>query len=296
VFQLNPPARVLLTGGGGQVGRALIASAPVDIDLRVTTHADLDITDATQVSRYLAGFKPTLVINAAAYTAVDRAESDEVAARRANIDGPQNLARALLDVDDSRLIQISTDYVFNGKACSPYLPTDEPAPLSAYGRTKLGGEQRVLAELGARALVLRTGWVYAAQGANFLRTMLRLMTTKGEVGVVDDQVGTPTSAPSLADAIWAFSRRPELFGVFHWSDAGVASWYDFAVAIAEEAEGKLLSRHATVWPIATHEYPTPARRPQYSILDKRSAIAALGLNPVHWRTKLRSVIESLVVA
>jgi dTDP-4-dehydrorhamnose reductase len=292
---MSPRARVLLTGGGGQVGRALIASAPADIDLRVTTHADPDIADAVQVSRYFVGFKPTLVINAAAYTAVDRAESDEAAARSANVDGPRNLARALLEIDDSRLIQISTDYVFDGRACSPYLPTDEPAPLSAYGRTKLGGEETVLAELGARALVLRTGWVYAAQGANFFRTMLRLMTARAEVAVIDDQVGTPTSATSLADAIWAFSRRPELSGVFHWSDAGVASWYDFAVAIAEEAQGRLLNGHVTVRAIASHEYPTAARRPQYSILDKRSAIAALGLNPFHWRTKLRSVIEESIV-
>jgi dTDP-4-dehydrorhamnose reductase len=126
--------------------------------------------------------------------------------------------------------------------------------------------------------------------------MLRLMAAKKTVGVIDDQVGTPTSAPSLAEAIWAFSRRPELSGVFHWSDAGVASWYDFAVAIAEEAQGKLLNGNNTVRPIATHEFPTPAKRPQYSVLDKRLAIATLGLVPVHWRTRLRSVIQGLVGA
>jgi dTDP-4-dehydrorhamnose reductase len=267
------------------------------VELHAAEHRQLDIGDAGRVEDYITNVKPDLVINAAAYTAVDRAESHATAATRVNEIGARNLASAACSMPGTRIIHISTDFVFDGRACSPYSPTSKPAPLSVYGTSKLAGELAVLSTLERRAIVVRTAWVYAARGQNFLSTMLRLMAERGEVRVVADQIGTPTAARSLARAIWSLSRESELSGVFHWTDAGVASWYDFAVAIAEEAAtANLLHRAVVVKPITTAEYPTPARRPSYSVLDTRATVAALGLEPLHWRAELRSVIGELAVA
>jgi dTDP-4-dehydrorhamnose reductase len=286
--------KVLLTGANGQLGQALQRYVPADVELRAVDRAQLDISHAAQVTKLVADVQPQLIINAAAYTAVDKAESDEVAAIRANIDGPAHLARALHDLTGARLIHVSTDFVFDGRSSTPYQPDDVTGPLGVYGRTKLSGEQAVLSALSQRALVVRTAWVYAAQGHNFLRTMLRLMNERGAVRVVADQVGTPTAAHSLAQVIWKFAVQPELSGAYHWTDAGVASWYDFAVAIAEEATAAgLLQRAVVIMPIATHEYPTPAKRPAYSVLDKAKTHAVLNLAPVHWRARLREVLREI---
>lgn len=294
---VNLPVRVLITGATGQVGRALGASVPQGIEARLTARSDLDVGDADQVTEYITEYRPDLIINAAAYTAVDKAESDEATATRCNAHAPLNLARAASMIGSVRVIHISTDFVFDGRASSPYEPDDQVAPLGVYGRSKLAGEHAVLETLGDSGLVVRTAWVYAAQGQNFLRTMLRLLKERGSVRVVDDQIGTPTAAQSLAEILWKFAARPELSGVFHWTDAGVASWYDFAVAIAEEALVRgLLEREGAVTPIPSREYPTAAKRPAFSVLDKRSTIAALGIKPVHWRSRLRNVMEELVVA
>lgn len=289
--------KVLITGAGGQVGRALIQSIPAGIEVRAVSHAELDIGDEQQVNRVAAEFRPELIVNAAAYTAVDKAEADEVGAIRGNVDGPRNLAMAAHAIKDARLIHISTDFVFDGSGSSPYKPTDATHPLGVYGRTKFGGELAVRQELGDRAVIVRTAWVYAAQGNNFLRTMLRLMKERGAVRVVGDQIGTPTAAHSLAQVLWRFATRPDLAGVFHWTDAGVASWYDFAVAIAEEASARgLLKADVRVAPIATEDYPTPAKRPAYSVLDKRATLAALNIETMHWRQQLRTVIGELSLA
>jgi dTDP-4-dehydrorhamnose reductase len=284
--------RVLLVGASGQVGRACVQAAPAHVVLSVRTHADLDIADAGSVAKVVNDFRPDVLVNAAAYTAVDRAESDEPAARRANAEGPHTLATAIARHAGARMLHLSTDFVFDGKASSPY-KTDAPvSPLNVYGATKLAGERLVRDALGERAVVLRTSWVYSATGNNFVRTMLRLMT-RGNVRVVADQIGTPTSAVSLAEAIWRISAA-EAGGVHHWTDAGVASWFEFAVAIAEEAtRAGLLTSPVEVTPIATSDYPTPARRPAYSVLDTSDTIARFGLNPVHWKTRLRAVIEEL---
>jgi len=183
--------------------------------------------------------------------------------------------------------------VFDGVASTPYRPESATNPLSVYGVTKLAGERAVLEEYPERSLVLRTAWVYAAEGGNFVRTMLRVMNANATVRVVADQVGTPTAARSLAETIWQLVAKPEITGIHHWTDAGVASWYDFAVAIAEE--GGLLGLvppDVTVTPISTAEYPTPARRPSYSVLDKTS-LTSRGLTPLHWRKRLRSVLGEM---
>jgi dTDP-4-dehydrorhamnose reductase len=198
--------RVMLLGAGGQVGRACRAMAPADFELRAFAHADLDIGDADQVSRAVADFSPDVVINTAAYTAVDKAESELAAARRANVDGPRNVAVALAASTHGRMIHLSTDFVFDGSSSRPYPPDAPAAPLGVYGATKLAGERAVLDALGGRAVVLRTAWVYSAAGSNFLLTMLRHMA-KGPVRVVADQVGTPTSALSLAETVFRSRRR-----------------------------------------------------------------------------------------
>jgi dTDP-4-dehydrorhamnose reductase len=202
------------------------------------------------------------------------------------------LAETVSRLPGSRLIHISTDFVFDGAGSVPYAPDAPTAPMSVYGSTKLAGEKFVAGILGARGLVLRTSWVYDASGRNFLNTMLRLMREEKPLRVVVDQVGTPTWAGSIAEVLWRFAGRADLSGIWHWSDAGVASWYDFAVAIAEEAHaGGLLARLPQVTPVSTAEYSTPAKRPSFSVLDKRATIDAIGIPVVHWRQNLRRVIK-----
>ena len=284
--------KVLVTGAGGQVGRALVGSVPPQVQLIAVGHQELDITDAAAVMSCLRAHTPDVVVNAAAHTAVDRAESEPELARRINTQGAEYLALAARDIR-ARLLHLSTDFVFDGTASRPYRPDSPTHPLSVYGLTKRDGEQVVLATLPQQAVVLRTSWVYAAQGANFVRTMLRLMASNRSVRVVADQVGTPTAASSVAQAVWKVVENPGLAGIHHWSDAGVASWYDLAVAIAEEgAQLGLLPAGVSVNPIATEDYPTPARRPAYSVLDKSSLVAA-GIVPLHWRAQLRSVLGEI---
>jgi dTDP-4-dehydrorhamnose reductase len=194
----------------------------------------------------------------------------------------------------ARLLHLSTDFVFDGAKGQPYAPGDEPRPLGVYGHTKLEGERAAMRILGGQALIVRTAWVYSRHGRNFVLTMLRLMAERSEVGVVADQVGTPTWAGSLAEALWLAARRTDLSGVVHWTDAGVASWYDFAVAIQEEALAVgLLSRVATIRPLRTEEFPSHARRPAFSVLEKGASWAALGRTPPHWRVNLRRMLQAL---
>ena len=284
--------KVLITGAGGQVGRCLSSAAPDWAELLTASHTDLDIADAQAVREYVRVHSPDVIINAAAYTAVDRAESEPELAHRANGDGPSHFAVAARDAG-ARLIHVSTDFVFDGAASSPYRPDAGTNPLGIYGKTKLAGEKAVLELLPGRSVVVRTAWVYAAEGNNFVRTMLRIMNANGSVRVVADQVGTPTAAGSLAETLWKIVAKPEIRGIHHWTDAGVASWYDFAVAIAEEgAELGLVSGNVVVTPIATVDYPTPARRPSYSVLDKTS-LTSIGFTPIHWRKRLRDVLREM---
>lgn len=288
--------KILVTGARGQVGRAFMAAAPDDAQLHGVGHAELDIGNASAVDAFVGELRPDVIVNAAAYTAVDRAESEPEAAHRVNAEGPANLARAAARAD-TRLLHLSTDFVFDGRGSTPYLPTDTPGPLSVYGASKLAGERAVVAALPARSVILRTSWVYDATGKNFVLTMLRLMRERGTVRVVADQVGSPTAASSIAEALWAIIARPELGGVNHWTDSGVASWYDFAVAIAEEwAQASRAASVAQVVPIGTADYPTPATRPRFSVLDKTSTSAALGMVPRHWRHNLRQVIGEISIA
>ena len=284
---------VLISGAAGQLGRALQATAPTGTTIIAPPEADFDITDPDCVDAVTAAAKPDLVINAAAHTAVDKAETDEAAARAVNTNAVGLLAAAARHAN-AGFVQISTDFIFDGTAHIPYAPDAAPNPLGVYGRTKLDGEQAAR-DLHPSPLVLRTAWVYAARGNNFVHTMLRLMRERPELRVVADQVGTPTHATSLARDIWALTAD-NTTGTLHWTDAGVASWYDFAVAIAEEALPLGLLDHAiTIIPIRTADYPTPARRPPFSILDKSQTWAITG--PAnHWRTELRACLTELANA
>ncbi len=284
----------MITGASGQVGSALLRSLPSGIEVQAPTRKQLDVADARAVHAAVTANKPELIINAAAYTAVDQAESEPFVADAINAQAPQYLAEAAHTLEGCRLIQISTDYVFDGRGSAPYRPGDATRPLSVYGRTKLAGEQAVLGVLGNRAVVLRTAWVYAAQGRNFLLTMLRLMRERGAVRVVSDQKGCPTAAFSIAHALWKLAKLPRLHGILHWSDAGVASWYEFAGAIAEDAlSAGLLLQPVEVTPIATEDYPTAAHRPANSVLDTAASAAQLGLTPAPWRENLRATLADL---
>lgn len=288
----TPATKVLITGAGGQVGRTLLEMRPHNFEAIACNHADLDIGAGEAVRDCVGRHRPSVIINAAAYTAVDKAESELEAAQRINAEGPRHLATAARECG-ARLIHISTDFVFDGTASVPYRPEAATNPLSVYGRTKRDGERALLETLPEHSTIVRTAWVYAATGANFVRTMLRIMRANGAVRVVADQVGTPTAAGSLAETLWRIAGNPEIRGIHHWTDAGVASWYDFAVAIAEEgAELGLVPPEVAVTPIATSDYPTPARRPSYSVLDKGS-LAPYGLSPIHWRKRLRSVLKEI---
>jgi dTDP-4-dehydrorhamnose reductase len=286
--------RILVLGGSGQVARAVAGSVPPGHSVIVKTHRELDIADEAAVTVALTAGHIDWIVNGAAYTAVDLAETQVEEARRINDTAVGVLARAAVGAG-CRLLHLSTDFVFDGKANRAYLPTDPTGPMSVYGATKLGGEQQVLTHGGG--IIVRTAWVYASTGRNFALTMLRLMRERDEVRVVCDQIGTPTWATGIAQAIWGLIDAGAAPGIYHWTDLGVATWYDFAVAIQDEALARgLLTRAVPVIPIATAAYPTPAQRPAFSVLDTASARAVISVPAQHWRHSLRMMLDELRAA
>jgi dTDP-4-dehydrorhamnose reductase len=245
----------------------------------------LDLTDLNALRKRIVEAQPDLILNAAAYTAVDLAEREAELAHRINGEAPGAIAKAAAHVG-AKLVHISTDFVFDGLASTPRSPADPVGPLSVYGKSKLAGEIAVRSE-AHNSLIVRTAWVYDPTGRNFVNTMLRLMRERDRISVVADQIGTPTYAPSLAQALWLLAQT-DAKGVLHYTDAGIASWYDFAVAIEEEgrAAGLIVSPVA-VLPIATCDYPTPAPRPAFSVLEKSTTYGLLGASAPHWRANLR---------
>lgn len=284
--------KVLITGAGGQLATELQRAAPPHAEVTALDRRGLDIVDATEVQAIVARLRPDLILNAAAYTAVDRAETEADFAFAANRDGPANLAAAATAIG-ARLVHVSTDFVFGGEAGRAYPPDAPTEPLGVYGASKRAGEVAVL-DAAPNALIVRTAWMYSAGGANFLDTMSRLMASRDEVRVVADQIGAPTSATDLARALWTLAAT-DARGVFHFTNAGVASWYDFAQAIAEETlAAGLLTRECKVTPIRTADYPTTARRPAFSVLDCTATWTRLRAPAPHWRTALREVIAQVV--
>ncbi|MGK0272909.1 MAG: dTDP-4-dehydrorhamnose reductase [Cocleimonas sp.] len=284
--------KILITGANGQLGYELQRSMPVGYEYIAADRSTLDITDAYVVKEFVADHQPDVIINAAAYTAVDKAEEETELAIAINTFGAANLAN-VARANKCKLVQISTDFVFDGKACSPYPVDAKTDPDGYYGKTKRDGDNKVLDILGEEALIIRTSWLYSAHGNNFVKTMLRFMAEREELGIISDQIGTPTWANSLANAVWK-AIELNTTGIHHWSDAGVASWYDFAYAIMEEGVALgLLDKPITIKAITTAEYPTPASRPCYSVMDKTTTWKALNMQSEHWRVALRNMLIEL---
>lgn len=284
--------KVFITGSSrGQLHWELVRTLPPSAIL-LEQGERLDITDEAAVMSAISKMAPDVIINAAAYTAVDKAETEQKQAAAVNTDAIEWLSKAALHVG-AHLLHVSTDFVFGTGDGSPFTENAKVAPVSVYGKTKLAGEAILANTMPDTSLVMRTAWVYSANGNNFVKTMLRLMNDRGEVGVIADQVGSPTWANSLAQALW---RAAELrsSGVMHWTGAGVASWYDFAVAIQEEGRSLgLIERDVVVNPLTTEQYPTPAARPHYSVLELTNTWNRLDLQAAHWRDDLRAMLKEL---
>ncbi len=292
--------RLMVTGATGQVASALLEESQGNDSLVVVClgRDKLDITDAEHVMAAVRQHDPHIIVNAAAYTAVDRAESEPSLAKAVNEEGAYHLARAAVD-RNIPLIHLSTDYVFNGRKTTPYREDDATEPLSVYGRTKLAGEQAI-GQAGARHIILRTAWVFSHNGLNFVRTMLRLGSERDVVRVVGDQHGNPTYATSIARVIFAVAQRlhadagnESLYGTFHMAGQGSVSWYDFARAIFEEcaAYGK---RSPAVEEITTAQYPTAAIRPANSRLDCNKLASVYDIVLPHWRDDLKICIQRML--
>ncbi|HEY9641868.1 MAG TPA: dTDP-4-dehydrorhamnose reductase [Coleofasciculaceae cyanobacterium] len=299
---------ILLIGGAGQVGQELQKTLAPLARVTSVSRAGLDLTQTDQIRQVIQTAQPDLIVNAAAYTAVDKAETELDLAKAINAEAPTIMAEAAQQVGAS-LIHISTDYVFDGCKNTPYTEQDQPNPIGAYGRSKLLGETGIQ-QVGDRHssfryAILRTAWVYGAQGkGNFVKTMLRLGADRDVVKVVADQVGTPTWSAHIAQAIAVLAPHfgasaPESetiapSGIYHFTNSGITSWYDFAVAIFEEAEalGFPLQLKQVI-PITTQEYPTPTQRPAYSALACQKISAILSSPPLQWRQSLRQMLSEL---
>ncbi len=291
---------ILLTGCFGQLGTAIqrcwdADSLSTDYELLSVDANQLDLTEAPDVSAYLDQLKPRYVINTAAYTRVDDAESDAEAAFALNGDAVSVLAQ-WCSRHNCTLIQISTDFVFDGQADAPYVPESATGPLSVYGASKLAGEHHVRDRLPHDGIIVRTAWLYSEFGSNFVKTMLRLMGERHELRIVNDQIGSPTSAHTLARFILTLVKKGTTHGVFHWTDGAEISWFEFARAIYEAGRScQLLANDVSIQPIQSSEYPTPAVRPAYSVLDRTSSLALIDEAAVDWRDSLNHVIENLAL-
>ena len=271
--------KILITGAKGQLGTELAQLLP---DAVLAGSNELDITDAAAVQKFVRAHQIKTIVNCAAYTAVDKAEDDVDRATKVNVQGPENLAKT-----GCQIIHISTDYVFDGKGHKPYTPEDETNPVSVYGRTKRAGELAVLKN-AKEAVVIRTSWLYSSYGNNFVKTMRRLGQEKENLNVVADQVGTPTYAADLAKAIVAILPQvsAQKRGIYHFSNEGVCSWYDFATEIMDQSGLK-----CQVNPIPSSAYPTRATRPFYSVLDKAKIKTAFDIQIQHWKRGLVRCLE-----
>ena len=280
---------ILITGANGQLGNEMriLSVENQEYNYFFTDVAELDICDERAVMEFVMMNDIQIIVNCAAYTAVDKAEENLEFCTRLNADAVGYLAKAA-EVNGAEFIQISTDYVFDGTAHVPYLETEPTCPNSVYGATKLAGEQNALA-LCSRSMVIRTAWLYSTFGNNFVKTMIRLGKERESLGVIFDQIGTPTYARDLARAIFAAIRQGVVPGIYHFSNEGVCSWYDFTKAIHRLAG--ITSCH--VKPLHTEEYPTPAKRPHYSVLDKTKIKNTYHIEIPYWMDSLQSCIAEL---
>ena len=280
---------ILITGSNGQLGNEikLLQAMYAQYTWFNTDVNELDITDKAAIEHFVESNEIGGIVNCAAYTAVDKAESDLLLARKLNADAPAFLAEAVVK-RGGWMVQVSTDYVFDGTKHTPYVESDEPCPNSVYGQTKLEGEQAV-ANFCPNSMIIRTAWLYSEFGNNFVKTMIRLGKEREQLGVIFDQVGTPTYAHDLATAIMTAIDKGIKPGIYHFSNEGVTSWYDFTKSIHR------LSGITTcqVSPLHTVEYPTPANRPAYSVLDKTKIKTTYGIEIPHWEESLAKCITKL---
>tara|TARA_R110001592_G_scaffold53617_8_gene164423 strand:+ start:2055 stop:2978 length:924 start_codon:yes stop_codon:yes gene_type:complete len=289
--------RVLITGARGQVGCELIRRAPKGFDVIGLGSRELDVSDSDQVKAIVTEMRPQLIINAAAYTAVDQAESDTERAWAVNRDGVANLASAAEELDIP-LLHISTDYVFSGEASEPYRESDATSPSGVYGASKLGGEEALLANC-RQHIILRTSWVFGAHGNNFVKTMLRLGRERETLSVVADQYGCPTSAASIADALWSLACQHKetgilQWGTYHFGGTPACTWYKFAEEIFKQSsELEVLAKTPELKAISTADYPTPAKRPAWSVLDCSRFQSVHGVAQTDWREGLGEVLQEL---
>ncbi len=291
---------IVVTGASGQLGQTLSrlwADAPLlQHEFSALGRAELDICDPAMTSAVLAELRPAVIVNAAAYTQVDRAESDGVSAYLANEAAAATLASWAAE-NSARLLHISTDFVFDGSSNTPYQPDQSTSPLGVYGASKLAGETQIRALADGRSAILRTSWLYSEYGNNFVKTMLRLMGERDRLSVVDDQVGSPTSTHSLAELIFAMIGKGAFDGIYHWTDGGSISWYEFALEIQRQAlEIGLLEKAIPIHPIPTSEYPTPAQRPAYSVLDRSRVLEEFDCPSEDWKAQLNEVLKALTNA
>lgn len=279
---------ILITGANGQLGNEMRVLSRENLrhTCFFTDAQELDVCDAHAVRSFVADNRVDIIVNCAAYTSVDKAEDDPELCDRLNHLAPGYLASAA-EASGAALIQVSTDYVFDGTSCVPYTEEVAPCPDSVYGSTKLAGE-RVVMENCSRSMIIRTGWLYSGYGNNFVKTMLRLGRERETLGVVFDQIGTPTYANDLARAIFAVIDRGILSGIYHFSDEGVCSWYDFALAIHRLAG----ITACKVRPLHTDEFPSKATRPHYSVLDKTKIKKAFGIEIPHWEKSLEACLSN----
>jgi len=279
--------RVLVTGGKGQLATCIkdIDHSMLGFDFIYVDVDELDITKKPEIDSFFQANDITHCINCAAYTAVDKAESEIEIAEQINALGVKNLALACKK-NNATLIHVSTDFVFDGKGNRPYTEDDDERPISVYGQTKLDGERAILSNLD-KFFIVRTSWLYSQHGHNFFKTMLKLGKERSELSVVCDQIGTPTYAGDLASMLVNIITESKVnYGTYHFSNEGVASWYDFAMAIFDEGNINI-----DLQPIMTKEYPTPAARPKYSVLDKSRIKREFGLNVPYWRESLKKCLS-----
>ena len=283
--------KILVLGACGQLGRSLkdVAENYLQYNFVYTDIDSLDITDYILVNDFVSKQKPNVIINCVAYTAVDKAESQQEQALLLNANVVENLAK-IAKANNIFLVHVSTDYVFDGKGYKPYNEDNFTAPASIYGKTKLLGEQAILNN-PCHCAIVRTSWLYSEYGGNFVKTMLRLGKERQQLTIVDDQIGSPTYAPDLAEAIMQLVLQKELvkqMEIYHFSNEGVASWYDFAKTIME-----LGNCSCKVLPIPTEQYPTPAQRPFYSVLDKQKIKSRFSISIPYWKDSLKICMEKL---
>jgi len=282
---------VVITGARGQLGQELVNICPIDVDLITFSHKELDITATKSLNELLTSMKPDVIINTASYTNVDLAESNSDLAFQINASAVAELASIAKKIH-ARLIQLSTDYIFDGQQLTPYKPSDTPNPINVYGQSKWLGEQLALTNNPENTLIIRTSWLYSTYQKNFVIKILQQLKSADDLNIVADQIGAPTWAHQLAKVIWATINNPKLTGTLHWSDAGHCSWYEFALSIHQQAlKLGFIKSAKNLKPILSESLTAPATRPAYSVLDTQETTKILGIMPIHWQENLMQMLR-----